>query len=58
MNTGSAPAPATPVILPLIVERDDGKFSIGLEDDAPGFESRRFAEAIAAQDPRRRPAVS
>ena len=47
MNTGSAPAPATPVILPLIVERDDGKFSISLEDDAPGFESRRFAEAVA-----------
>jgi hypothetical protein len=47
MNTASAPTPATPVILPLIVERDDGKFSISLEDDAPGFESRRFAEAVA-----------
>jgi len=47
-----------PALSNLIVERDDGKFAIGLEDDAPGFESRRFAEAIAAQEPRRRPAVS
>ena len=29
MNTASAPTPATPVILPLIVERDDGMWSIG-----------------------------
>jgi hypothetical protein len=50
MNTGSAPAPATPVILPLIVQRDDGKFSIGWHDDAPGpFESLRFAQAVAAR---------
>jgi hypothetical protein len=48
MNTASAPTPATPVILPLIVQHDDGKFSIGLADDAAGpFESRRFAEAVA-----------
>jgi hypothetical protein len=35
-------------------------FAIGWHDDAPGpFESRRFAEAVAAQEPRRaRPAVS
>jgi len=48
MNTGSAPAPATPVILPLIVERDDGLWSIGWHDEADGpFESRRFAESVA-----------
>jgi hypothetical protein len=35
-----------------IFERDDGKFSIGLADDAPGpFESRRFAEAVACAIP-------
>jgi hypothetical protein len=33
-----------------IVERDDGKFSIGFQDDAPGpFESRPFAESVAAR---------
>jgi hypothetical protein len=32
----------------LVVERDDGKWSIGFVDDAPGpFESRRHAEAVA-----------
>jgi hypothetical protein len=31
-----------------IVQRDDGKWSIGWQDDAPGpFESRRFAEAVS-----------
>jgi hypothetical protein len=50
MNTGSAPAPVTPVIQPLIVERDDGQFQIGFHDDAPGpFESREFAQAVAGQ---------
>jgi hypothetical protein len=33
---------------PLIVERDDGRYQIGLDDDAPGpFESRGFAESVA-----------
>jgi hypothetical protein len=33
-----------------IVQRDDGLFQIGLADDAPGpFESRRFAQAVAAR---------
>jgi hypothetical protein len=31
-----------------IVQRDDGMWSIGLTDDAPGpFETRSFAEAVA-----------
>jgi hypothetical protein len=35
---------------PLIVERDDGRYQLGLDDDAPGpFESRRFAESVAAR---------
>jgi len=34
--------------LPAIVERDDGKWSIGFHDDAPGpFESRAFALAVS-----------
>jgi hypothetical protein len=33
---------------PDIYERDDGSFAIGLGDDAPGFQTWRFAEAIAA----------
>jgi hypothetical protein len=33
-----------------IVQRDDGLFAVGWQDDAAGpFESRRFAEAVAAQ---------
>jgi hypothetical protein len=33
-----------------IIQRDDGRFAIGLTDDAPGpFETRRFAEAIAGR---------
>jgi hypothetical protein len=35
---------------PEIFQRDDGKWSIGWRDDAPGpFESRRHAEAIATR---------
>jgi hypothetical protein len=35
---------------PLIIERDDGRYQIGLNDDAAGpFESRLFAEAVAAR---------
>jgi hypothetical protein len=34
----------------IVAERDDGLFQIGFEDDAIGpFESRRFAEAVAAK---------
>jgi hypothetical protein len=34
-----------------VVQRDDGTFSIGLADDAPGpFPTRRFAEQIAFQE--------
>jgi hypothetical protein len=33
-----------------VVERDDGLWSIGWDDNAPGpFESRSFAEAVAAR---------
>jgi hypothetical protein len=36
--------------LSLVVQRDDGFFQIGLHDDAAGpFESRRFAEMVAAK---------
>jgi hypothetical protein len=32
---------------PLIVERDDGRFQIGLHDDAPGpFPTRSFAQSV------------
>jgi hypothetical protein len=35
----------------LVYERDDGRYQIGLTDDAPGpFESRAFAVAIARRD--------
>jgi hypothetical protein len=34
----------------MVIERDDVRFQIGLGDDAPGpFESRRFAQAVAAR---------
>jgi hypothetical protein len=34
----------------IIIERDDGMFSIGWADDSPGpFESRAFAQAVAAR---------
>jgi hypothetical protein len=33
----------------MAIERDDGRWSTGLHDDGPGFESRRFAESVAAQ---------
>ena len=54
LQSVSSPAPKP------IIQRDDGLWSIGWADDADGpFESRRFAEAVAAQEPRRaRPAVS
>jgi hypothetical protein len=34
-------------LVPVIVERDDGKFQIGTEDNAPGpFETRLFAQSV------------
>jgi hypothetical protein len=40
--------------LPIVVERDDGLWSIGWHDDAPGpFPSRRFAEQVQLQSHRR-----
>jgi hypothetical protein len=42
--------PYAPSIVPLIVERDDGGYQIGLHDDAPGpFPNRQFAQAVAEQ---------
>jgi hypothetical protein len=39
----------------LVVQRDDGSFAIGWHDGAAGpFESRRFAEAVAAKGEGRR----
>jgi hypothetical protein len=33
-----------------VIERDDGKFSIGFHDNAPGtFPSRSFAQAVASR---------
>jgi hypothetical protein len=31
------------------IQRDDGRWASGLHDDGPGFESRRFAESVAAR---------
>jgi len=37
---------------PEIIQRDDGRFAIGLGDDAPGpFESREFALRVASGHP-------
>ena len=40
---------AAPVIPapPLVFEDDHGRYRIGLDDDSPGFESRRYAFAVA-----------
>jgi hypothetical protein len=39
-----------PALSNLIVQRDDGRFQIGLRCDAPGpFETRAFAEAVAGE---------
>jgi hypothetical protein len=33
-----------------VVQRDDGKYQLGIHDDAPGpFESRAFAQAVVDQ---------
>jgi hypothetical protein len=37
-----------PVADPRIIQRDDGRWQIGLHDDGPGFETRAFAAAVAA----------
>jgi hypothetical protein len=37
-------------LLDFVVQTDDGKWSIGWHDDAPGpFDTRAFAAAVAAQ---------
>jgi len=38
-------APPPTIADPRIVQRDDGRFQIGLHDDAPSFETRAFAAA-------------
>jgi len=34
--------------LPMIYQRDDGRYQTDIHDDGPGFESYNFAEAVAA----------
>jgi hypothetical protein len=34
------------------IQRDDGRWTMGLHDDGPGFETRRFAESVAARTAR------
>jgi hypothetical protein len=49
LRTNNFPDLSEPVS-PLITERDDGQFQIGLGDAAAGpFATRRFAESVAAQ---------
>jgi len=39
--------PTPPVVPTLIIERDDGRYQLGIADDAPGpFETRQFAQAV------------
>ena len=38
---------------PLIIEDDFGRYQVGLHDDAPSFETRGFAIAIAQREARR-----
>jgi hypothetical protein len=36
---------------PLVYQRDDGRYQVGLDLDAPGpFESRQFAESVAGSN--------
>ena len=50
MNTGPKPTPPTPFIPPQVIQRDDGAYQVGHDDDAPGpFESRAFAESVATR---------
>jgi hypothetical protein len=54
MNTAPTPTPPTPLIPPQVVERDDGMFAIGFDDNAPGpFPSRLCALAIANEEAHR-----
>jgi hypothetical protein len=51
-QTVSGDGAGVPVIEapPLVVQRDDGLWSIGWHDEAPGpFETRTFAASVAAQ---------
>ena len=54
LSQSSAPTQAdlSPTLSNLpVVQRDDGMWSIGWQDDAPGpFESRQFAAAVAAHE--------
>jgi hypothetical protein len=34
---------------PIVVQRDDGRFQIGLSDEGPSFETRQFAAVVAAK---------
>jgi hypothetical protein len=47
----TAEPPPAPVVPPdAIVQRDDGRYQLGLADDAPGgFPTRQFAQAVAAR---------
>jgi|SRR6516164_7579384 len=38
----------SPSLIP-IIQRDDGRWATGLHDDGPGYESRRYAEQVAAR---------
>jgi len=51
MKTDTAPTSAATFIAPpLICERDDGQYQIGIGDAAAGpFPTRAFAESVAAQ---------
>jgi hypothetical protein len=40
--------------VPDLIERDDGRFQIGLHDDAPSFETRAFAQSVATSGHRER----
>jgi hypothetical protein len=34
------------------IQRDDGRWASGLHDNGPGFETRQFAESVAARTAR------
>ena len=33
-----------------VIQSDDGRYRLGLHDDGPGFESRRFAASVMARE--------
>jgi hypothetical protein len=54
--TVTKPEAAGPMAMPFseakradVFERDDGRYQIGIADDAPAFESRAFAEQVAVR---------